>query len=143
MTSRDPDPLGNRNRRAQRARQLPPSAVCVSCGQDNPEILRSAKRTVLNLHEPAGKANDPDLWVVLCLNCHELNTVRQPGFGVDLRRDPARSMPERLESVLRGLATFFELLVHALMSWADRVSAFVDDLDANFDGWRDMGTAQG
>jgi len=143
MTSRDPDPLGNRVRQEQRARQLPPEAACVYCGQDNPEVLRRAKRTVLNRHEPGGKANDPDLSVTLCLNCHELNTLRQAGFGVDLRRDPTRTMPEKLESVLRGLAAFFALLVDALMSWADKVSAFVEDLDANCDEWRDMGTAQG
>ncbi len=143
MTSRDPDPMGNRLRRERRARLLPPDAVCVYCGQDNPEILRRVKRTVLNLHEPAGKANDPDLWVILCLNCHELNTLKQPGFGVDLRRDPDRSMPEKLVYVLRGLATFFQLLVDALMRGADRLSAFIADLDANCEGWRDLGTAQG
>lgn len=143
MTSRDADPMGNRLRREQRARRLPPNEVCVYCGQENPEILRRVNRTVLNLHEPAGRANDADLSVTLCLNCHELNTLRQPGYGVDLRRNPERSMPEKLVYVLRGLATFFQLLVDALMRWADSLSALVVDLDANFVEWRDLGTAHG
>lgn len=134
--------MGNDLRRAMRQRRLPPDAACVLCGQDNPEVLRRERRTVLNLHEPGGKANDPDLWVVVCLNCHELNTIRQLGYGIELGRDPERTMPEKLLSVLRGLVLFLELLAQSVLSWADRLAAFIAELDANCPGWRNWGSAQ-
>ena len=68
-----------------------------------------------------GEANDANLVVVVCRNCHALLTEAARDSGVDLRRRPERGSPERLESVLRGLADFFLLLAPSLGSWADEV----------------------
>ena len=87
---------------------------------------------------PGGRDNDAKLTVVLCLNHHRLSTNGQLAVGVELGENPARSMPERLESVLRGLAAFFAMLGESLMDWAGRLGAFVAALDANCPAWRGL-----
>jgi hypothetical protein len=140
---RDPDPIGNDVRRARRRRQLPPDAACVLCGDQNPEVLQLIDASLLERHHVGGKANDQDLEVPLCLNCHEVEKLRQPGMGIELSHDRGRSMPEKLVSVLRGLALFCELLARRLISWADRLAAFVVELDGNCPAWRELEAAQG
>jgi hypothetical protein len=140
---RDPDPIGNDVRRSHRGRGLPKDAACVYCGEQNLEALRLVKASLLQGHHPGGKANDPELVAALCLNCHEIEKLRQPGMGVELHRDPDRSMPEKLVSVLRGLALFCELLAGRLVGWADRLAAFVVALDGNYPAWRDLEAASG
>jgi hypothetical protein len=74
--------------------------------------------SVLEVHHLGGHANDADLTVVLCLNCHRRISARMAFAGIDLSRDATRSAPERLVSLLRGLAVFFEQLAQALVLWA-------------------------
>jgi hypothetical protein len=138
----DPSPIRGDARRARDRRRVPPDAACSFCGELNPAILREGETGVLQNHHLGGRANDADLEVVLCLNHHHLNTLGQGSAGVELRRDPARSMPERLESVLRGLAVFFELLARQLMGWADGLGALVAALDGNCPAWRALPEAQ-
>lgn len=140
---RDPDPIGNDVRHTQRARKLPKDAACVLCGEQNPEVLQLVNASLLQLHHVGAKANDRELEVPLCLNCHEIEKLRQPGMGIDRNIDPARAMPEKLVSVLRGLALFCELLARRLMSWADRLAALVVELDGNCPAWRELETARG
>ena len=134
MTTTDPDPIGNdlREARASRARprRLPEGASCPHCGEED-----SAQ---LELHEPGGRANDPDGWVVMCKHCHRSHTAAQPGFGIDLGSDPNRTIPEQLISVLRGLALMFELIAESCRWWADRLAALVSGLDGEFPGWREL-----
>jgi hypothetical protein len=137
MPPADPDPIGTDLREARRARKLPKNAVCVICGQRDPEVLRSAPRSILERHHLGGEANDAMLTVILCLNCHRLQTARQPTMGVELKESAARTDVERVISVLRGLALFFESLARALMDWAERLAAHVAVLDANCPGWRE------
>lgn len=140
---RDPDPIGNDVRRAHRRRKLPRDVVCVFCGEQNPEALEMVRASLLQSHHVGAKANDPDLEVPLCLNCHAIEQQRQPGMGIERGRDPTRSMPEKLVSVLRGLALFFELLARRLMSWADRLGALIVELDGNCPAWRELEAARG
>jgi hypothetical protein len=123
----NPHPLGLdllRNRATQR---LPADAACVLCGERDREVLAkraasSVPASVLEVHHVGGRANDPDMTVVLCLNCHRRMSARMPLYGVDLGPDPNRSSAERLVGVLRGLAVFFEQLARALMVWAQELS---------------------
>jgi hypothetical protein len=137
MTTRDPDPIGNDLRRAKasraRPRRLPEGASCPHCGEDDPGKLQ--------LHEPGGRANDPDGWVVLCKRCHRSHTAAQPGFGIELKPDPNRSMPEQLVSVLRGIGLLLELLAETCRWWADRLAALISGLDGGFPGWRELPAA--
>jgi len=137
MTDRA-DPIGRDLTRQRAAERLSVSACCVLCGERDSEVLaqRPAGRvpaTVLEVHHVAGRVNDPDLTVVLCLNCHRRLSARLPFYGVvltDSGSDPGAA--ERLVAVLRGIAAFLEQLAYALTVWADEVS-----------GWRQPGPEHG
>src|SRR3954454_18504341 len=129
MNPSDPDPIGADRRRERSRRELPAAAACPVCGERDPRRLE--------LHEPGGRANDPDTRVVLCQLCHRVQTARQPELGVERSADPLRSLLERLVSVLRGLAAMFDELAHSCKWWSDRLAALVAALDARFPGWRE------
>ena len=123
----DPDPLGVDLLRNRATRRLPADAACVLCGERDREVLgkrpaSSVQASVLELHHVGGRANDPDMTVVLCLNCHRRMSDRMPLYGVDLGPDPNRSTAERLVRVLRGLAVFFEHLARGLIERAHESS---------------------
>jgi hypothetical protein len=101
------------------------------------------QRSTLELHHLAGAENDATMTVVLCLNCHRLQSARQPGAGIELEQDPDRTMLDRLVYVLRGLALFFDELARALAGWANRLADLIAALDAEFPGWRSLGPARG
>ena len=130
MSPRDPDPIGNDLRREHRRRKLPKGAACPQCGEDDPLLL--------DVHEPGGRANDPDGSIIICRRCHPDHTAAQLDYGVELSADPTRAMPERLVSVFRGLALLFEMLAASCKYWADRLAAFIAALDANYPEWREM-----
>jgi len=122
-----PDPVGRDLTRARAKRRLAPDAACLLCGERDPEVLRehpgsSVPASVLEVHHLAGRANDPDLTVVLCLNHHRMISARMPSYGVALSIDADRSIAEQLVSLLRGLAVFFEQLAAALMGWAHQLA---------------------
>lgn len=123
MTS-ETDPIGRDVGRSRSRRRLPDGAACVLCGESDPEVLGNrASGSVLEVHHLAGRVNDPDLTVVLCLNCHRRMSARMPAYGVELQASEAPSSETgRVIGLLRGLAVFFELLAVALMRWAERLS---------------------
>jgi hypothetical protein len=128
----EPDPIGRDLSRARAKRRLAPGAACLLCGERDTEVLEkhpasSVPASVLELHHLAGRRNDPNLTVVLCLNCHRRISARMAFAGVDLGRDPTRTTEERLVSLLRGLAVFFEQLAEALMLWAHQLAASIRD----------------
>jgi hypothetical protein len=131
----DPDPIGTDLSRARRTRKLPPNAACVICGHTEPDALKRARRSLLEQHHLAGKVNDDQLTVVLCLNHHREQTARQRGMGVELEEAPATDV-ERLVSMLRGLALFLEALAGSCVEWAERLAAHIARLDANSPAWR-------
>ncbi len=119
-----PDPIQNDVRKTRRLRILGPDAACGLCGQANPAALIRVNRSVLEVHHLAGEANDADLTVVLCRNCHAIHHEALRDLGVDLTRDDRPRM-DLLAAVLRGLASFFALLGASLLAWADEVAAYV------------------
>ena len=46
--------------------------------------------------------------------------------------------PERLISILKALAAFFEMLADACLRWAKALVRFVAGLDAEYPAWRTM-----
>lgn len=133
-----PDPIGADGVREYARRKLPPSAVCVVCGERDATVLRQRERTLLEAHHVAEEANDPELTVPLCLNCHRRQTNNQDAVGVVLDRDPSRSILEKLIGLLRGLGVFFEALARSLVSRAASLEQFVDELDAAMPEWRSL-----
>lgn len=123
----DADPIGRDLSRTRARRRLESGAACVLCAERDPETLseRSVDASVLEVHHLAGHANDEAMTVVLCLNCHRRMSARMASHGVDLVGGMDRSSIERLVSVLRGLAVFFEQLAHALMAWAHELTQSV------------------
>ena len=84
------DPIGNDVRKLRRARRLGPGAACVICGEANRDQLKRMSRSLLERHHLAGRANDPELTVVVCLNHHARLSEAQRDSGVDLHEDPSR-----------------------------------------------------
>lgn len=132
-----PDPIGRDLTRARSKRRLEPDAACLLCAERDPEVLgehpgAQVPASVLEAHHLAGRANDAELTVVLCLNHHRMMSTRMPGFGVALSADADRVKQERLVSLLRGLAVFFEQLAAALMRWAHDLAESIgrEDLPA-------------
>jgi hypothetical protein len=99
-------------------------------------VLKRAARSLLEEHHLAGRVNDADMTVILCLNCHRRLTSQQRSLGVELDRGRQRVDIEKAISVLCGLAQFFDMLARWLMMWAERLTAHVERLDADFPGWR-------
>jgi hypothetical protein len=115
--------------RLERAiRRLPEDAACVVCGETDPVLLE--------LHHIAGRPNDEELVVVLCLNHHRQQSVRQRASGVDLDFRHDRTVPERAISLLRGLALMFTSVAVGCRWMADQLGACSARLDADFPEWR-------
>jgi hypothetical protein len=115
------DPIGDDVRKLRRHRRLGSGAACLICGETNPDALRRTQRTLLERHHLAGRANDPELTVVVCLNHHAILSELQRDSGIDLRADPNRSPARRTAALLRGLADLFQLLASSLRWHADQL----------------------
>jgi len=129
-----PDPIGRDLSRDRARRRLAAGAACVLCGELDPEVLAerpagSIPASVLEVHHVAGQVNDPDLTVVLCLNCHRRMSARMPAYGIVLNRAQPGSTPERMVSLLRGLAVFCEQLAVSLTAWADELAESISTDD--------------
>jgi hypothetical protein len=135
MSPRERSPIGNDARRAVRERRVAGQA-CAVCGEVDPETLVAIGRTLLEFHHVAGEANDPDVGLWLCRNCHAISSARQRDVGVDLRRDERRHVLERLEAALRSIASFLELLAGQFYRFADDLFAVISRLDTAFPSWR-------
>ena len=138
----DPDPIQNEVRRKRRARRLPPDAACVLCGESDPAVLRmeSVPRSTLKLlqvHHPLGEANDQEVEVVVCCNCHAKATAAQQDVGA-LPAGRAPTCLERLVLAMRSLAAFFRQLADSFQRWADQVLAVVRSLDEHLPTWRSL-----
>ena len=120
------DPIGRDLSRSRAIRRVAGRA-CVLCGERDAELLTQQPAAILEEHHVAGNANDPDLTVSLCLNCHRKMSARMPGFGVPLNRGARLTRLERAVGSLRGLAVFSEQLAPALLrcSFALLRSAFM------------------
>ena len=113
------DPIASAVRQAKRARRIGTDAACVLCGYCTPESLLRVDRTLLERHHVAGRANDADLTVVVCRNCHGELTEQCRDAGVSMEVPPnARIAVVRM---LRGLVVFVEALIPSLHRHADEL----------------------
>jgi hypothetical protein len=103
---KQPDRIRDAVRRAARQARLGRSASCLLCGQDDLEALTRVQRpSVLELHHVVGRANDRELTVVVCLNCHRRLTEGLECAGVSMSEP--RQFLERMVMTWRALAVFF------------------------------------
>jgi hypothetical protein len=96
----------------------------------------------VTFHHIAGRNNDEVLEGPVCHNCHLKAHEALRDGGADLERGSHPSLPERIEAVLRGLATFFGLLGEVLWLWAEKFTAFLKRLDLEVPAWREWEEAK-
>lgn len=95
VTMSGSDPIGRDLTRDRARRRLAAGAACALCGEADPEVIANrpanlVPASVLEVHHVGGRVNDPDLTVVLCLNCHRRLSTRMPAYGVVLQPSGAR-----------------------------------------------------
>ena len=135
------DPITSDSRRERRRRRGTAELVCAVCGErDRAAFPR--RPHIVEEHHAAGRANDAELVVSLCLTHHALATELQRDLGVELSYLPERSVLERVEAALRSLAAFFQLLAERLVAWADSLRALVVSLDGAHPDWRQLPEAR-
>lgn len=134
------DPITTAARQARRERRFGSVTACVRCGITTPETLVPMKRRFLEAHHVCGRANDDDLTVPVCRNCHAILTEAQQAAGVTFALPPTL-----LHQIIAALASFFAML-HDLcergMDWVDALSGLTVDLDTAYPEWRSLPHAQ-
>ncbi len=130
------NPVQNAVRQKRREERLGPDAACALCGVPTPEALLCVDRSLLEEHHVVGRANDRDLTIPVCRNCHAVLTEGQLAEGVPLTRQ--RSLLERLRAILLALAAFLTHLADRLRKWAEHVAALIADLDRRYPSWRKL-----
>lgn len=131
-------------RRAKQQRRVGKDASCALCGYAEPEALRRAPiskldrkaRSIIERHHVVGRNHDQTLTIPLCRNCHAQATEQLRQKGVSMKQ-PNTTL-ERLISILKALAAFFEMLGDACFRWAEALVRFVAGLDAEYPAWREM-----
>ena len=108
-------------RETQRLKKLGNSPSCVLCGVANPEALTRCKKSLLESHHIAGRSNDSELTVVLCLNCHRIATERQRRCGVELCHRE-KSAVERFINLLIGIGSALILIGETLIEYAKQIT---------------------
>jgi hypothetical protein len=140
----EPDPIRADRRRARRRASLAADAACLLCGIRDIDALLPAGRSLLEDHHVLGRAATSELTVVLCRNCHAMQTARQhdhaalPPLGNGAISD---SVLERVARGLISLAVFLHELAHTLQGLASQLLAVVRQLDVTTPGWRDWDCA--
>lgn len=136
----DHDPIQTEARRARRRARLGPNPRCLLCGYGEPEALTVAdgevRRWVLEEHHVAGRKNDPDLTVLLCLNCHRVITEACRRAGVQL--NPPATLLHRVIALLRGIAAFLPDLAERCHEVAQMIESLIERLDEAFPPWRTL-----
>ncbi len=133
------DPIGNDARNARRERRLGADARCFLCGFAKPAAIFTAHRKVLEKHHVVGRANDPELTVILCLNCHAVMTEEYRAHGVSMRPG---DILERVIAILRACSAFLPAVGDTCFRLATELQRFLAALDAKYPGWRDMPEAE-
>jgi hypothetical protein len=130
------DPINNDARRTTRAQKLGADAVCVRCGEPQWETLIPGNRSLLEAHHLVGKANDADLTVPLCRNCHAILTEKLRQVGASMNNP--LTLLDRIVAILRCIGAFLGSIGNKFLQWADQLTRFMAALDRNVAHWRTM-----
>jgi hypothetical protein len=128
------DPIAAETRRAKRERVLGEDAACVMCGLGTIESLIAVDRNVLEAHHIVGRANDGDLTVPMCRNCHAEITERYRDAGVPLNRPP--TLLHRLAAMLRAFGAMLIAIGQTCAGLAEKLIRLMTRLDNELPGWR-------
>lgn len=126
------DPRKNDQRREARRRMFGPNPACMLCGETDPVVF----------HHTAGHNNDAGLEGPYCLNCHAKAHEALRDASVPIKRGACPTVPERVEAILKAVATYLGLLADSLMRWAGRLRELIDRMDDVVPDWREWGVVQ-
>lgn len=124
------DPMKTEKRRAKRELMIGRDQACALCGVS--ELFALMR---FDEHHAAAKAHDPNLTVVLCLNCHARATETQRQEGV--RFKPQSTLIETVIAGLTSILAFFRDLCDGLERFVEMLRESVRRLDAEHPDWRD------
>ena len=130
------NPIKNDARRTARKAQLGSDRTCCLCQEADIASLTRGSRSLLEEHHVVGEANDADLTITLCFNCHRKLTERMRANGTSMH--PPKTCLDQLVAILLALAAFFRMLSDALTEWAKKPGNLATALDSNYPEWRAM-----
>ena len=135
------DSFADEAARKQRLKALYEGKACARCGETNDERLGGYSR--IDLHHLAGRANDPDLVVYLCLGCHAQAHAQLKEVGVvDLSPKPSRNLLEVIATVLRAMGRTLKDWGEQMLEYGERLFAYIEAQDARDPSWRDRAEVQ-
>ena len=140
MTIPPVDPIAAETRRAKRERILGDDAACVLCGLGTLASLVSVSRNVVEAHHVVGRANDAELTVPLCRNCHAEVTEGYRDAGVPLNRPP--TLLHRLVAILRALGVMLVALGQKCAAWAEELLRDMHGPGVDLSGWEKAGAGR-
>ena len=130
------NPIQNDARRTAREEQLGSERTCRLCQEADIAALRRGSRSLLEEHHVVNEANDADLTITLCFNCHRKLTERMRANGTSTAAP--KTCLDQLVAFLLGLAAFFRMLSEKLTEWASKPGNLETALDINYPTWRTM-----
>jgi hypothetical protein len=139
------DPEKTAVRTAQSELRLGVGAACAFCGERSLEVLREAtdpkvaahvREVLLERHHVLGRAHDPKLRILLCLNCHARTTEGQLRNAVPMQ--PQDNFLYRLRAALQSVAAFLEEALAAVERWLKDLDDFISFLDTKCPTWLDL-----
>ena len=128
------DPMDAARRKHRRQQRLGPDAVCVTCGERNPDKLTRIARSLLERHHALGAAHDGELTIVVCLNCHARFSAAQQDDGVSLTSEG--NLLERGLAMMEAAGSSLKVMGDAFVEWSERGRKIVRGLDEEFREWR-------
>lgn len=140
----DRDPVKTAVRRARRQQRLGSEASCAFCGVPDQESLRSVddpklrdriRQRLLERHHPLGSAQDPELTITLCRNCHALATesLRCADVHMVIQGNPL----DRQIASSKAWGAFYRDAAEAEDRMVEDWEEFSDFLDDECPDWRE------
>lgn len=131
-----PDPIQADVRARRHGARFGSNPQCFLCGEKRPEALIHAPRSwIIEFHHLFGAANDNELVVPLCFNCHRKITARYADVGVPMSKP--ETFIHRLLAMLLGWEVFFKEAGTSCGEWGDQVRQLIEWFDDNQPGWRE------
>lgn len=131
----DADPIQNAVRTKRREKRVGEDAACLLCGHEELSALTDADRSLLEDHHVAREANDGELTVPLCRNCHA--SVHEGIREIGQNRGEPETLLHRIYNILRILAEFFEEAAEACRRWARQLRQLIERLTNHDPNWKE------
>lgn len=120
-------------REKDREGRLGEGPACARCGREEPATLTASDvRLLIEEHHPAREANDPEITVPLCLNCHAL--VHEGIRRLGLNRGEPTTFLRKLSNTLVLVGQLLTDLGEQLVAKGRKLRKLIPLLP---DGWQE------